>query len=189
MLFVFGANAPTISDTFATHYSWTRVGIGISQPVQVWVGTGGSGTSGVLTVVDSGTGLAYGTYSTNVCSFTGADNTASGLAVLDAYGVSNSSTCAVITPTAPGECLYLVEASQYGVSTTSGSSTPTVWSIIDGYDLILGYYGTAVGGASNPPVGVATNCAWGGFTGITSTIIALIKASPYTTNPIVMIIG
>ena len=47
--------ATPISDTFSTPYTWTKIDsiAGSSRAVDLWIGTGGAGTSGVITVVGS----------------------------------------------------------------------------------------------------------------------------------------
>ena len=101
-----GAETVTgIADTFATPYTWEQVVLsdnGLSAAI--WIGTGGSGTSGSVTVTlsDANSGFQFTCY----CAV-GA-STAAGLAAIDASNIANGSTTTTLTipsvvPTVPGD--------------------------------------------------------------------------------------
>ena len=119
-----------ISDNFSTPYSWTQVISatgGQSETLCIWIGTGGAGTSGTITV-----SCTSGTPSACAVSCTGA-STASGLSAVDTsnYTTSSGSTSAFlpsITPSASGEGAFAAISinGDAGQTITAGLGSP--WS-------------------------------------------------------------
>ena len=156
----------TVTDTFATPYTWTQV---IEDTVQndfLFIGTGGAGTSGTVTIsnpADSTFGL-----DTNMKVFGCAGaSTASGLLAIDNSAVSSGSSTSivlpVITPSVNG-CAYIaVWQSQFG--TRSGwTGSPT----LNAGDANGAQFGGTQGAGSpnNPASGVATSLGTTQFAGI-----------------------
>ena len=109
----------SIADTFAGHaYTWTKVDSNNTgtQDLEIYIGTGGSGTSGTVTVT-APSGLIGGF----AVPFTGA-STGVGLAAVDVHGNASGTYPAGValslTPTAAGEGAVIswLDASPYAAS-------------------------------------------------------------------------
>jgi hypothetical protein len=152
----------TVTDTFATPYTWTQVIEDTVQNEFLLIGTGGSGSSGTVTIsnpADSTFGL-----DTNMKVFGCAGaSLASGLSAIDNSAVSSGSLTSivlpVITPSVNG-CAYIaVWQSQFGTrSGWTGSPTLTAG------DANGAQFNGIQGG--NPASGVATSLGTTQFAGI-----------------------
>jgi phage-related protein len=153
-----GANsaASGITDTFAGHaYTWTRVQQ--LAGMDMWIGTGGSGTSGVLTVtVAPGGGDFCGGWA---FPLVGA-SLGAGLAAVDVYGDS-AGTAAVtlsLTPTAAGELAMYAAGSSVGYPIVATPAAP--WASTR---LLSAASSSVIGDAErylSPPSGVALAASW-----------------------------
>jgi hypothetical protein len=129
----FATGTPSISDNFSTAYTWTLIqGPNTNfdaqgQQTYIYIGTGGAGTSGTVTVGVSGaTSGSTWIATASVCS--GA-STASGLSAVDtsgfnAGGTSTAVTGPSLTPANANEgALYVLTsgAAAYGGATLSAS--------------------------------------------------------------------
>ena len=91
------AGASGITDDFATPYTWTKVvqkNTVNSTNTEVWIGTGGAGTSGTLTVARDGAAVTWGGIGT---ALAGA-STAAGAGAIDSSGSSSSASDVTLTP-------------------------------------------------------------------------------------------
>jgi hypothetical protein len=184
-----------IADTFATPYTWTKVESQATyQDVELWIGTGGVGTSGTITVTAASAaigGMAQ--------PFTGA-STAAGLLAIDVHGHNSAANpgsgnplmTLSLTPTAAGEAIVFVANQNnenigfpdvlpsfppgnilYGINYTAGPSSPMCF---------FRWLNPTSGAAFN--MSVDTNPATGGW----ATVGAVLKGTgvPATlsvTNP------
>lgn len=118
--------ASGISDDFATPYTWTRVQreavAADAKAVEVWIGTGGAGTSGTITV----TRAVTATWGGIGVACVGA-STAAGLDAVDSHNVSYSNSSATVspyslTPSASGQgALYCYGGTFYNPTTVPAS--------------------------------------------------------------------
>jgi hypothetical protein len=147
------------SDNFSTPYTWTPVKMqtvnNIASPaggIQVWIGTGGAGTSGTVsgTFVNSGAAL--------LVSCVGAA-TNGGMGAIDvygsAYGLSATATQGGLTPTNAGEgaIYFAYNNSYYDTSIPGGWTTTGATSAGNTYALI-----STLG---SPTEGSALSASWG----------------------------
>ena len=152
----------TISDSFATPYTWTLV-----QPWEgytglvtgVFIGTGGSGPNGDVTV----TTTTSCTVAVTAFACVGA-STASGLAAIDVSGVGTSTgttfTSVSLTPSAPGGgAVYVgIPADANSTGTVTGFPGGAGWSnSVQLYDA-SNYYGVSL--YASPPAGAALSTSW-----------------------------
>ena len=119
------SNVTSITDTFATPYSWVRVDQS-TNGVDLWIGTGGVGTTGVITVNNGGN------YSGGAAFALAGASTAAGALAIDVHGSvqvqNNSPVSFTLTPSAAHE-LYFVGV-KYGTNTGNGSAPvngPLTW--------------------------------------------------------------
>jgi hypothetical protein len=153
--------ASAISDTFSTPYLWTKVVNGLCPSGYgagaLYVGTGGSGISGTITI----------TYATTIAGgaafpCTGA-STASGLSAIDASASGTStntpygfnSTTIVLAPTAANEGALVTIVNQNSINSTSGDAGYASGTISYS-SLIRSEYGTK----SSTPSGTDLNQYW-----------------------------
>ncbi len=114
--------ATPISDNFSTPYTWTKVDATQSGgDLETWIGTGGAGTSGTITVT-----IASGPLNTAgwAVSAIGA-SVLSGLNAVDVHGASNAAGATTmnsvsLTPGASGE------GAVYAVNNDANSSAPGI---------------------------------------------------------------
>ena len=102
----------SVADNFSTPYTWTRVdGNNTYQDVEIYIGTGGVGTSGTVTVT-APSGICGGA----VVPMQGA-STAAALGAIDAHGHGASAYPVLptlsLTPSAAGEGAFYAVASNY----------------------------------------------------------------------------
>ena len=177
----------TVADTFATPYTWTQVVVDTVQNDFLFIGTGGAGSSGTVTIsnpADSTFGLDT---SMKVFGCAGA-STASGLLAIDnsavSSGLSTSIVLPVITPSVNG-CAYIaVWQAQYG--TRAGwSGSPT----LNAGDPNGAQYGGVQGAGSpnNPASGVATSLGTTQFAGFFGAAALTVLPAPVTMKIIGMI--
>lgn len=126
IIFCGGVTMPTITDTFATPYTYTQITTTGGGPSgQLIVGTGGSGTSGTLT--SSGDNLIL------VAPCTGA-SLASGAAIIDQSAPSSSNTSTGnVTPSVAGEAVIGMIQSPYEGIDYTGSAYAESPGQIGGY--------------------------------------------------------
>ena len=105
-----GADATSITDTFSGHYTWTKIIAGsLPRTNSVWIGTGGSGTSGTVTVNFAST------YAGGIAIPLAGCSTATGAGAIDASGAALSTgsppfASLSLTPTAATEiAVYAVD--------------------------------------------------------------------------------
>jgi hypothetical protein len=91
------SNVTAIADTFSTQYTWTKVqSLNQSgQDCEMWIGTGGSGTSGVITVTISTAEIAGGV----AVPCIGASNNRGLSAIAFSGNNSSASGTTIATPT------------------------------------------------------------------------------------------
>jgi hypothetical protein len=175
------SESPSFSDSFSSHYTYTKItGAGASYQgsyvlTETWIGTGGSGTSGTISVSNLG-GNYNGGYAV---SCVGA-STASGLSAIDTYGFNSSSTTSTqmitpsLSPTAGGGAIYAVGNNGYPISSSPGSP----WVVTN-----LPSPSTLCGAAtySNVPSG-ALQTSWYQSTAYGSwcTVAVVVKAATFT---------
>ena len=173
----------SIADTFATPYTWTRVDYNTGYAdAEIWIGTGGVGTSGAVTVT-AASGLIGGC----VLPMVGA-STAAGLSAIDAHGNASAAFPAwpslSLIPTAAGEgavALWLATYPSFYWLTRPGYITFS--GIAYAADAALGL----AGGWLNPTSGQSLALGPDGWAGSTSNgemVGAIIKGSnvPVTLN-------
>ena len=150
----------TIADTFGGHYTWTRVDGDATAggDVEIWIGTGGTGTSGVITVTPVGSCQCEGT----AYPLTGA-STSAALAAVAAHGASGyigtGNASLSLTPTADYQgALYVASG---GITGGQGGgpygapSAPWVSTLNGGPNWAM-YSSTYL----FPPNGVALTASW-----------------------------
>jgi hypothetical protein len=169
----------TISDNFSTPYTWTKVTgaseVGSYYGSEIWVGTGGAGTSGTISV---SCGSAYWTGVVVPCI--GA-STASGLSIVDQSGHTGYSAQTVapsLTPTNSGEgAVYSVLGGVGSLGVPGGSWTNTQWGPSGGTN-----YGW-VSKYPSPTQGSALQPTWSGFAAsyaVSSAVLILAAGAGYT---------
>lgn len=109
-----GTQTPTLSDNFSTPYTWTQVEVQQNNGQDLWlyIGTGGAGTSGTITVSWTGTQTFGGSAVACIDA-----STASGLSALDGHSSNTSGaskqaswTSPALTPSTAGEGAIYAEA-------------------------------------------------------------------------------
>lgn len=160
------------SDDFATPYTW--VNLVNESLLRVWLGTGGSGTSGTVTMSGAPNG-------TTVAAIELAGTVAgSGTAILDTYVAGTSAT-----PSAADDLMILLLGAQYGVTAVS-ISTPT--EVLYATDYVSGYASFIAWASSSPlPPGTPVTVTYDGLGGIVSTLFAFVL-SGLVSSPIVLIL-
>jgi hypothetical protein len=150
----------TLSDNFTVPYTWTTVqqeGDG----AQVYIGTGGQGTSGTISI--SGLQFTGDTVSLMAVPCIGA-STAPGLQAIDVSGKATSSTAGPsLTPVNPGEGAVYLAA---GTTVVGGPSSP--WVLTTQAEQSLATYAA-------PPFGAALAPTW--TSGITDSVGLVIRAA------------
>jgi hypothetical protein len=126
----FNVDTVTIADTFSTPYTWTRIDAGTSGSgygCETWIGTGGAGTSGTITIT---TGLTNSQPGSVAIPCIGA-STAAGLGAVDVHSMGTNSASTTIasvslTPTAAGEGAFYVggQAAFSSPAITASPSSP-----------------------------------------------------------------
>ena len=162
----------SLTDTFSTGYTWTLVDDTIAAGVGSWlyIGTGGVGTSGVITVNyanDHAGAVAV------PCS--GA-STASGLSAIDVHGNNNGSgltaTSPTLTPGASGEGAFMC----WGGGTYNPTDPTGSWTTKD-----IATSGTRTAGAAwqgSPTSGVGLSTTWvSTSSGAWNAVGAIVKAA------------
>lgn len=164
IVFCSGTTMPTITDTFATPYTYTQVtSTGAGSSCQLIVGTGGSGTSGTVT---SSAGIIC------IASCTGA-SLASGASIIDAYATSSSNTVTgSVTPTQPGEAVIGMIVSPYEGISYSGPYYANG-------ELILGYPAWVAPDATGIASGSPVSFSFGTFGRAAGSIVCSIFAAGY----------
>ena len=176
-----------IADTFSTPYTWTKVGSQTAADgnsiVECWIGTGGAGTSGTITVTGSA-GVFYGGVATPCI---GANTTLTGLAAVDVIATNTADTTSLalsLVPVASGD--GVLAAAVTGIqSQLFNSATGSPWSSPSYLPSTSGNCWAAVSNYSNPTAG-ATLAQTFGLNGTTFTagiIIAVLSppTAPSTT--------
>jgi phage-related protein len=144
----------SIADNFATPMTWTRIdGHGTVQFQELWIGTGGVGTSGTITVTMGGSGACGGWAVSLAGSSTGA-----GLLAVDVHGNSTGTGLVTLslTPTALGE-VAIYTAGIYG-----GSLPVAPWVTAPLLDGFLGFAAADLDTYTCPPSGTALSATWTG---------------------------
>jgi hypothetical protein len=176
----------SIADTFGGHYTWTRVdGANTYRDCEIYIGTGGTGTSGTVTVT-AASGLIGGFAQ----PLLGA-STAAGLGAIDAHVNGSGPSFGAgptVTPTAPYEGGIWASV---GASPAPSLIFPTPWPGQTGGLVQVAYSGSVVSYSQYnlyPPSGLPITStqingatAWDGA-------VAIIKGSgaavtPSVTNP------
>jgi hypothetical protein len=145
-----GHNVSSISDNFSTPYSWTQVEH--TTQSDLWIGTGGVGSSGTITVTYGGAYLIGGF----AVSCVGA-STSAGLGAVDVHQntTGSSSPCSITCQaTATGE--GMVATGYLPSNITSGPPAPWI-------DATATYYTATLGGLatySSAPNGSALTATW-----------------------------
>ena len=147
----------SIADTFGTPYTWTKVDGNNTSPqdLEIYIGTGGVGTSGTVTVT-APSGLIGGA----AIPMTGA-STSAGLGAIDVHGNGTGAT-----PTMP--TLSLTPAASWGgalfTAISKDSTFPYLFSptpALYGYVPYLGVQVNPYAGFLYPTSGVAFTPIWG----------------------------
>jgi hypothetical protein len=116
----------SIADTFGGHYTWTAIeSTAAPSYMCLWIGTGGTGTSGTVTVTWSGAAYLVG----QAWSLVGG-STSAGAGAVDAHGNHHTASGGYeqlsLTPTAASECaIYACQAGD-GWLTSTPYSPPWV---------------------------------------------------------------
>jgi len=170
-------NISTITDTFGTPYTWTKVDgyldASVDNDAEIWIGTGGVGTSGVITVTPAHTAACGGA----AVPMIGA-STAAGLLAIDVHNCTNYSTSGIspsppaisVTPTASGEGALLA-ANSFGTPATPPTGETTHFTLVSG--------GTNVTIGSEflyPTSGVALSPTYGNYSNWIN-VAAVVKGS------------
>jgi hypothetical protein len=160
-----------VSDNFSTPYTWTQVeSIAATEYLELWIGTGGAGTSGTVSVAYGGSTLAGAIG----VAYVGA-STAAGLSAIDVHGQTSSADPLVLSLTPAlnnGSAFYAAAVAL----TASISSLAAPWAA----------YTTSYGGSVNESAGtrpaglVALSGTWhpAGVTG--QAVGAVIKTASST---------
>jgi hypothetical protein len=191
--FYTGTSLPSgISDTFATPYTWTMIVESNSNyPASLWIGTGGAGTSGTVTV--SGPNGRWGGY----CVPCIGASSGAGSAAVDTSASSNGTTsnpsAPTLTTSAAGEGLVCVINIGNPAYSASGPGSPWTSTAVTlgGAEVAVGAtYPAAPSGSSSPSwtatidptdgwdaVGAAIKAAGGSGPSITGSLSSLTGAS------------
>ena len=170
----------SIADTFGGHYTYVRVDGNNTgtQDLEIYVGTGGTGTSGTVTVT-APSGLIGG----YVFPMTGA-SVGVGLATIDVHGNQSGTfptpTTLQLTPTAPAEAAIFASLSAYPLT----GGVPLGYAALNN----IVYLGTIVGNVAelaNPSSGIATPSSWTSAGATWNAVGAVIKGTgtPVTLSP------
>ena len=166
---LYPASSPSgISDDFPTPYTWTAVGppeTSSGGSIQNYLGTGGAGTSGTVTVAGISTSYAGGV----AVPCIGA-STAAGLAAIDVHGGSSTPTLSLI-PGAAGEGAFYAAFTAYALAGDPSSPWVNTHIALSGTE-----YGDVATYAS-PASGSALAVTWtSGSNYVTAGLI--VKAAP-----------
>lgn len=170
----------TISDTFSTHYTWTKIA-STSALAELFIGTGGAGTSGVITATVA-TGAPTGVGGVAVpCS--GA-STASGSAAVDrsAYLSRMRSGTLTMTPSIAGDgAVFAAWVESTAASFTASPASPwsdSSWSIPIG----AAHWPGSVALYPNPPVS-SLSASWTLSSGIVNMLGVLVREATVPSQP------
>ena len=171
----------SITDNFSTPYAWVQVCGTTSDPdrtIEIWIGTGGAGTSGVITVNTSATG-GY-PMSGYAVSCLGASTNA-GLAAIDVSNTSNTGnsttmTTAAVTPSAANNGAVAFVSNGANSSINADPGAPWVATRI----AYAGGATKALGAGNYPsPPASSLSTAWTQNTAVLYvSAIAVVKAKP-----------
>ena len=141
----FGDTVDSISDTFATPYTWTAVTAATDNSnVQPFIGTGGVGTSGSILIHSNS--MALDGVSAIAVPCIGA-STAAGLSAIDAAGKASGDTGPSLTPGASGEGATYLAA---GAAPVGGPSSP--WVLVTETYQSMALYASPPSGSPLAPV-------------------------------------
>ena len=158
----YNVDTVTITDTFSTPYTWTKLDGDTSTGgygCETWIGTGGASTSGTITLT---TGLSNDSPGSVAIPCIGA-STASGLAAIDAHGIQSNSASTTIpsvslTPTVASEGAFYVGGQAAWGSPAISASPTSPWT-----STAVAYTGITFMSAAtypSPPSGSALTTSW-----------------------------
>lgn len=161
MLAVASSGTPAISDTFSTPYTWTR--IQLEGALSAYVGTGGAGTSGTITVTGSST-------VTGIAAPCIGASTASGLSAIDhsggTAGLSATATSPSLTPSVTGEGAFYACAFPSTTTVTVPPGSPWTNTSVTGMEAST--YVSPPASSLTASWGLSTSSTW-------DTVAAIVK--------------
>lgn len=167
-----GSGVTGIADTFSTPYTWTRVetNSNTGNTVELWIGTGGVGTSGTITVTKSGDhgGIAV------PCD--GA-STAAGLLAIDSSDTNDATSTTIAPPTLTPSAADQGALYGWGGTTYDPSDYPdSPWVSTD---LDYSPNPTVIAGIATyeSPAAASLATTWTATSGVYAGVSAIVKAA------------
>lgn len=158
-------NLPSsVADTFSTPYTWTVIdaNVGAGGALQMYIGTGGAGTSGTINL----TGITTGTFPGAIAVACIGASTASGLSAVDVHGINTGLTSPSRAPTASGEGAVACVVSP-GASISGSPSSPWVATVSGHGGLVT---------QASPTSGVGLTATWTSGSSSPASAVAVVKS-------------